>query len=215
MPCLFHYESGAVVAQREDSLLRADASISDVVSQSFRNPLGDEHDFLLTAAFGFSQDHPDAIDVSGRELQHLTDPHPRPGLKFQNESVPDLSGSIDDLIHGLPIDYGPDSYSRRAKHPFDDGTVTRVGEVELIAFAGMVEKSSKVSTPAVSGALFSGIGYGSKKGKGLLGGNGVNSSLSEFSCEPTEHKLVAGDGVFFPSLPGGIPRRLSPLLRLA
>ena len=69
----------------------------------------------------------------------------------------------------------------------------------------MVEESSKVSAPAVPGALFFGTGQKGKKGKGLFRGNTVNSSPSKFFCELTEYEAIATDRVFFPSFPGDIP----------
>ena len=74
-----------------------------------------------------------------------------------------------------------------------------------MAIEDMVEKRSKVSTPAVPGALFSGMGQGSKKGKGLIRGNSVNSSPAKYCCELTEHEVIAVDCVFFPNLPGDTP----------
>ncbi|MEE9120377.1 MAG: hypothetical protein V3U56_03710 [Syntrophobacteria bacterium] len=55
-----------------------------------------------------------------------------------------------------------------AKDSFDDESVARVSKIEFIAIADVVEKSSKVSAPAVPGALFSGTGQKGKKGKGLF-----------------------------------------------
>jgi len=54
------------------------------------------------------------------------------------------------------------------KDPFDDGTVARVGKVELIAIKDVVEESSEVSTPAVLGTLFSGMGQTHEERKDLL-----------------------------------------------
>jgi len=89
-------------------------------------------------------------------------------LKFQNEPISLLQGRIDDFIYGLSVDNGPDTYSSRAKDPLDDKTVARVGKTDLIAIEDMVEKSSKVSTPTVPGALFSRMGQGSKKRKDFI-----------------------------------------------
>jgi len=69
----------------------------------------------------------------------------------------------------------------------------------------VVEESSQVSAPAVPGALFSDLGQGSKKAKDIFRGNTVNFAPSKFSCEFTEHEMIAFDRVFFPSLPGDIP----------
>jgi hypothetical protein len=79
----------------------------------------------------------------------------------------------------------------------------------------VVEESSQVSAPAIPGALFFGTCQEGKKGKGLLRGNTLNSSPSKFFSELTENETIATDRVFFPSLPGDMPGRPSPLLRLA
>ena len=55
-----------------------------------------------------------------------------------------------------------------SKDPFDDETVARVGKFEFIAIEDVVEESSKVSAPAVPGALFFGASQKGKKGKGLF-----------------------------------------------
>jgi hypothetical protein len=89
-------------------------------------------------------------------------------LILHNEPVSYLQGGIDDFIYGLSVDYGPDTYSSWAKDSFDDESVARVSKIEFIAIADVVEKSSKVSAPAVPGALFSGTGQKGKKGKGLF-----------------------------------------------
>jgi hypothetical protein len=64
LPGLFDYESGTVVAQREDSLLRVDASVSDVGSQSFRNRLGFPPEF----AWWYSRQ---ALTASDTRTGHL------------------------------------------------------------------------------------------------------------------------------------------------
>ena len=72
-----------------------------------------------------------------------------------------------------------------------------------------------MSAPAVSGALFSDLGQGSEKAKHIFRGNAVNFPPSKFSRELTEHEVIAFDRVFFPSLPGDIPDKPSPLLKFA
>jgi len=69
----------------------------------------------------------------------------------------------------------------------------------------VVEESSKVSAPAVPGALFFGTGQKGKKRKGLFRGNTFNSSASKFFFELTKNETIATNRVFFPSLPGDIP----------
>jgi hypothetical protein len=132
--------------------------ISDIVSKPFRNPFGDKHGFLLIATFGISDDHSDIINVIWCQLEHFTYPHPSSGLKLQNEPISYFQGSIDNLIYALSAYHGLDTHSRGPKNPFDHGTVTGIGKFELIAIEDMVEKSSKVSTSAVPGALFSDLG---------------------------------------------------------
>ena len=51
---------------------------------------------------------------------------------------------------------------------FDDETIAGIGEGELIAIEDVVEKGSKVSTPAVPGTLFFGAGQKGNKGEGLF-----------------------------------------------
>ena len=89
-------------------------------------------------------------------------------MKFQNKPISHLLSGIDNLIYGLSAYNGPDTYPRWSKDPLDDETIAGVGKTDLIAIEDMVEKRSKVSTPAVPGALFSGMGKGSKKGKGFI-----------------------------------------------
>jgi hypothetical protein len=72
-----------------------------------------------------------------------------------------------------------------------------------------------VSAPAVSGALFSDLGQGSEKAKHIFRGNAVNASPSKFFYKPTEYEVIAFDRIFFPSLPGDIPDKPSPLLKFA
>jgi hypothetical protein len=76
--------------------------------------------------------------------------------------------AIDDLVYGLSINHGPNTYSSRPKDPFDDKSVARVGKTEFIAIKDVVEESFKVSAPAVPSALFSSTGQKGKKGKGLF-----------------------------------------------
>jgi len=79
----------------------------------------------------------------------------------------------------------------------------------------VIEEGSQVGAPAVPGTLFFGTGQKGKKGKGLFRGNTVNSSPSKFFSELTEYETIATDRIFFPSLPGDMPGRPSPLPRLA
>ena len=200
-----YQQSSPIVAQWEDSLTRANASVSDITSEPFRNPFCDKHSFLLSATFGISDDSFDTVDVIWCQLEHFTYPHPASCLKLQNESISYFRGGIDDFIYTFSAYHCPDAYSRWTKNPFDDGTVTGVGKLELIAVEDVVEESSKVSAPAVPGALFSDLGQGSKKAKHIFRGNTVNFPPSKFSRELTEHKVIAFNRVFFPSLPGDIP----------
>jgi hypothetical protein len=59
--------------------------------------------------------------------------HPSSGLKLQNEPISYIQGGIDHFIHGLTVDHCPGSYSWWSKDPPNDGTVTGVGKMELIA----------------------------------------------------------------------------------
>jgi hypothetical protein len=90
----------------------------------------------------------------------------RPRIK--NNPVSYLSTSVDDLVYGLSVEDCPYADSRWAENPFNDETVAGIGESELIAIQNVVEKSSKVSTPAVSGALLFATGQEGKKGEGLF-----------------------------------------------
>jgi len=142
--------------------------IFDIVSQSFRNPPGNEHSFLLAATFWISYGHLDTINVIWGQFEYLTYSHPCSGLQFQNESISYLQTAIDDLVYGFSVNHRPNTYSSRTKDPFDDKGIARVGKTEFIAIEDVVEKSSKVSAPAVPGALFFGTGQKCKKGKGLF-----------------------------------------------
>ena len=180
-----YHQSGSTIAYWEYALIRGNALVSDIVSESFRYSLGDKDDLLLVATFRIPYDHFDTINVGWRQIEHFTNPHPSSGLKLQNEPISYIQGGIDDFIYGLPVDHCPGSYSRWSKNSPNDGTVAGVGDIELIAIVDVVEKSAKVSTPGVLGALFSGIGQGSKKAECILWVDTANSSAAKFSCETT------------------------------
>jgi hypothetical protein len=133
-----------------------------MVSQSFRNPPRNEYSFLLAATFWIPYGHFDTINVIWCQFEYLAYPHPCSSLQLHNESVSCLHTGIDDFIYGLSVDNGPDTHSGWSKDPFDDETVAS------IAIQYVVEESSKVSAPAVPGALFLGTGQEGKKGEGFF-----------------------------------------------
>ena len=87
------------ISQRKNPLIRPDVFCSDVLSESVRDLLWNEHRLTFLAAFGPPENQLSFLNISGRELKHLTDPHPTAGHEFHDQAVPGSLCLEDDFIN--------------------------------------------------------------------------------------------------------------------
>ena len=90
---------GSGISQRENPLIRPDVFFSDVLPESVSDLLWNENQFAFLAAFGLPENQFAFLNISGRELQHLTDPHPTSGHEFHDQAIPCCCRPEDDLIN--------------------------------------------------------------------------------------------------------------------
>jgi hypothetical protein len=93
------YISGSGIGQREDAFIRPDILFPDIVPEPVGNLLRNKDCLTFLAAFRLPEYQLAILDIPGRKLQHLTDPHSPSGHQFHDQAIPGFGRSENDFIY--------------------------------------------------------------------------------------------------------------------
>ena len=96
--CFLDNNPGSSLGYRKNSILGFDAIVTDVFLESVRDFLGQEGNLRLFSAFWIPDNGLSVFDILGREFENLADSHACKGHEFENETIPGIGRSEDDLI---------------------------------------------------------------------------------------------------------------------
>ena len=86
------------IGYRENPILGFDANVTDIFMEAICDCLGKEGDLRLFSALWIPNDSLPIFDILGCEFENLADPHARTGHEFENETIPGIGRSENDLI---------------------------------------------------------------------------------------------------------------------
>lgn len=132
------------VGYREDSLRGLNSLLSHVFVQAVGDLARNEDNFCLFAAFRISNDEFSALDISGRQVQYLTDSHPSPGHEFEHQTISRVGGSEDDLVDNFLFNGVPVINLRRSEEFLYHGCVAGILQAVIKAFPDEIEKGFDV-----------------------------------------------------------------------
>ena len=89
---------GSSVGYRKNSIIGSDPVVADIFLEAIRDFLRQEGNLRLFSTLGIPNDSLPVFDILGCEFENLADPHARAGHEFENEALPGIGRSEDDLI---------------------------------------------------------------------------------------------------------------------
>jgi hypothetical protein len=97
----FDNDPGGSVGYRKNSIIGSDPVVADIFLEPISDFLGQEGYLGLFSALGISNDSLPVFDIFGCDFENLADPHARAGHEFENEAIPGIGRSEDDLINDV------------------------------------------------------------------------------------------------------------------
>lgn len=79
----------------ENPLICLNSLGSNVFPETVGDLLGDKNNLMLFTTLWASEGELPVFNISGGQLQNLTDPHPTPSHEFENQSVSWFDGAFD------------------------------------------------------------------------------------------------------------------------
>ena len=95
---LFDNNPGGGIGYRKNSIIGSDLVVADIFLEAIRDFLRQEGDLRLFSTFWIPNDSLPVFDILGCEFENLSDPHACTGHEFENETIPGVGRSEDDLI---------------------------------------------------------------------------------------------------------------------
>lgn len=179
--------------------------IAHVRPEPFGYTLGNEGRLPVTPTLEVPKGDLDSVDVLCFELQHLSDAHPSPRHKFEEEPVSSIPCGIDHFVHRFSVDHRSRPDPRRSEDLPDHGTVAGIPQVQLVPINDVVEEGPQEGAPGVPGGLSGLFCERGQKGEHPPRGDVGDFPLSEPSGEPFKDEPMSGQSIFSPNLPGDSP----------
>ncbi len=209
---LDHHHPGYFIGNREYPITGRIAHLQCVFAQSIRHLLGDEHEFVFFAAFGFTKDQFSVLRISLSQFHHFADTHSATGHQFEDQPIADLGGAEDDFVDGFLFDNFPSQ-----RHPLpvklpDHGSIACVPEFGIDIVAYEIEGGRELGKTDPLGVGFVSLGEAVQECKDLFRGDLVDGTITEFPDISLDDGPVGSHHIFFSNGSFGNRSRFSLLL---
>ena len=143
------------------------------------------------------------MNIPWREVQDFTDPHATPSHQFQDQPVPGVHGSKDDLVNSLLIDDIPLESLWALEDLSDNRGVAGIGKCWQAGVDAEVVEGCEYRVPVPFRCLLVAFRQGEEKFEDFLLGYAGQITFAKSRCETIEDERTGLDGIFFWSWPGG------------
>jgi len=185
-----NHPSGSGISQRKDPLIRQDTFFSDIVPEPVSDLLWNENQFAFLAALGLPENQLAFLNISGSELEDLTDPHSTPGHEFHDQSIPWFRSSEDDFINFLFFQDVREWIPAPLEQFPDHGNIAGVLNCHIKGMSDEVKEGFQAGIAGSLCGLSCPLGDLIKKLKDLICGYGVDLPVTELIIKLCEDELV-------------------------